>query len=746
MRKVFLLGLVAMGLSLSSKAQSVYWQAASVPNQIQYQVFSFKINTPQLKSELAASGNNNHTGIQLLLPNPQGKTNTFNVWRNTLIPASLQSKFPDVWAFTAVNSNTSTMTAKIEFTNRGLFAMVYDGEGTYFIDPIDKDQGLYKAYYKSNAVKDPLNEDWTCGVDENIRALTDGTIEKVRTAGFTLGDIRRTYRLALSCTGEYAIAVAGSNPSKNDVFAAMTTTINRVNGIYEREVAITMEFIPNNDTLIYTNPITDPFTANNNGGQLLTQNQNNTTTVIGSLNYDIGHIFSTGAGGIAYLGSVCSNSRKARGVTGRPNPIGDPFDVDYVSHEMGHQFGADHSFNVCSGTESQYSAYEPGGGTTIMAYAGICGSINNVQMNSNDYFHKISLDDIQYFFTNLSTGTCAVTDTGYNAPVINVIATNNTIPKLTPFELDYPSTTPDSIGNIVKGNIEQYNLGNFSKDEDLSPTFTTGPAFRSFTPDTITQRVFPRMTIVRSGLTGTRGERLSEVGRAYKFAYNAREVRNDGWGAVNSSDVFTNISVTSTAGPFVVLYPSVGDSIKKDDNNTIYWDVANTNLSPVNCATVDVYLSIDGGETFPIILASAIPNTGNAVISIPDLETNTARIKIKGSNNIFFNISKGNVVIGNTASTYTPPPTGVKDLNEGLNFSIYPNPAHEVLNIAFEQILSTGSISILNTLGQEIWKSSFNAHKKKMTVPTSNFANGVYWVKVIAENGNTTVRKFTVKN
>src|SRR5690606_22782836 len=180
-------------------------------------------------------------------------------------------------------------------------------------------------------------------------------------------------------------------PTKLNVLSAMVTTINRVNGIYEKELSVSLELIGDNDTLIYLNGSTDPFDANNNGGALLGQNQTNTNTVIGAANYDIGHIFSTDGGGIAFLGCVCANNQKARGVTGSPSPVGDPFDVDYVAHEMGHQFGANHSFNACSGTESQQNAFEPGSGSTIMAYAGICGPVNNLQANSHDYFHITSL-------------------------------------------------------------------------------------------------------------------------------------------------------------------------------------------------------------------------------------------------------------------------------------------------------------------------------------------------------------------
>ena len=161
------------------------------------------------------------------------------------------------------------------------------------------------------------------------------------------------------------------------------------------EASIRMQLVPTESLIVFTNPATDPFTGNSNANILIGESQSVISSSIGSANFDIGHTFSTGGGGLAALGCVCYNPAKASGITGSGNPVGDPFDIDYVAHEIGHQFGGDHTFNAntgsCNGNVNSSTAVEPGSGITIMAYAGICGSTDNLAPNSIAYFHAARL-------------------------------------------------------------------------------------------------------------------------------------------------------------------------------------------------------------------------------------------------------------------------------------------------------------------------------------------------------------------
>src|SRR5690348_2212801 len=328
---------------------------------------------------------NTHTATPeiITLPMPDGKTARFKIWESSIMAPELAVKFPGIKTFAGQGIDDPTATIRLDWTARGFHAMILsDITGNVFIDPFRQaDLDNYTIYYKKdlsynkNFFELPVPGAESAPGDAQAREM----------AGPCVGTALRTYRLALACTNEYAEAVSSpSPPDANLTLSAMTTSMNRVNAVYEKELSVRMVFVANESALIYlTDP--DPYT-NDNGNTMLGENTTNINSVIGFNNYDIGHVFSTGGGGVATVGGPCGTS-KARGVTGLPNPTGDAFDIDFVAHEMGHQFGAAHTFNATTGNcgggnRVASSAMEPGSGITIMGYAGICGSTNNLDAHS----------------------------------------------------------------------------------------------------------------------------------------------------------------------------------------------------------------------------------------------------------------------------------------------------------------------------------------------------------------------------
>lgn len=578
-----------------------------------------------------------HTQVVTLdLPLPNGEFSRFRIQESPIMAPELAARYANIRTYNGQALDNRALSVRFDLTPAGFHAMIFTPYGTVYIDPYSRgDIVHYVCYYKHHLLADEARRFIEEGPIDDVGS-SDEIARLVERGVAPSGTHLRTYRLALATTGEYTIFHGGTVPAG---MAAVVTAMNRVNGIYEREVAVRMVLIPNNDILIYTDPATDPYT-NSSGSTMLGQNQSNLDNVIGNANYDVGHVFSTGGGGIAGLGVVCRTGNKARGVTGLPSPIGDPFYVDYVAHEMGHQFGANHTFNgnagSCSGNRSAANAYEPGSGSTIMAYAGICGS-QNLQPNSDDYFHLRSIIEIVAYTTSGSGNGCPVTTvTGNNPPVVMPGSGGFTIPINTPFALTGSASDPES--DPLTFCWEEYDLGPAGHPNSPSGT---APIFRSFLPATSPTRTFPKLSDLLNN-TQTIGEILPSYGRTLMFRLTARDNRAGG-GGVGYAEI--GFSATASAGPFLVTSPNTFTIWSANTQQTITWNVANTNASPVSCPSVNILLSTNGGQTFDIALASGTPNDGSETVTVPLTPTTAARIRVEAANNIFFDISNVNFTI-----------------------------------------------------------------------------------------------------
>lgn len=656
---------------------------------------------PERFSPAAESGN-----LPVLsLPLPGGGMGRFQLEETPVMHPDLQAKYPQIRTYTGRGLDDATAVLKCDLTPWGFHAMVQSSfAGTFYIDPaIHGNDEIYLVYNRKDYLRKKEDALWTCATPdpdgaqelEQVKPLTPAQLAEFQ------GDTKlRRYRLAMACTGEYATFHGGTKPL---VLAAMNTTMNRVNGVYERDFAVTMQLIANNDLLIYLNAATDPYT-NNDGGAMLGQNQTTCNNIIGAANYDIGHVFSTGGGGIAGLSVVCGTS-KANGVTGGGSPVGDPFDIDYVAHEMGHQFGGNHTFGNCGGNVNNPAATEPGSGTTIMAYAGICGG-QNVANNSEDIFHGYSILEMGAFIYTGNANNCPVKiTTTNNNPDVNA-GPNRVIPKSTPFALT-------AIGSDVNGDTLTYTWEQMDWGIAPSPpvsTATVGPLFRSYKGNTSPTRYFPRLPDLVNNINST-WEELPGVARSMTFRVVARD--NDWYaGCTDEDDV--QITVAGTAGPFLVTAPNTNVVWLVGSPQTVTWDVANTTAAPVSCANVRITLSIDGGFTYPIELAASVPNNGSASITVPNNVANTCRVRVESVGNIFFDISNTNFrielppaptfllstslnslnVCAETEGVFSTTSSAIAGFSDSVTVSVSGAPAGAILTVSPNPISPTGTATI----------------------------------------------------
>ncbi len=755
MKKIYAVSIALFATLVVARAQTIpvsLWQETAKPatpelverTWLPLDYRYMHLDVAAMKAALSTAPDELNTSIKdskfiLQLPMPDGTIQHFKMVYAPFMHRDLAAVFPEIRTFTGQGIEDATATIKCDVTQFGFHGYILSSNYTVYIDPVNlHDVNDYLIYYKHNSGRIPS---FTCGVEDElpgsdpISALKNGSNPAVQK---TIGGTLRTYRLALACTGEYS-AVFGSTVANS--LAAMNTSMNRVNGVYEKELCIHLTMVPNDTLLIFLDPVTDGY-SNNDGSAMLGQNQTKCTVTLGGANYDMGHVFSTGGGGIAQLGCICSSSSKAKGVTGSPSPVGDPFDIDYVAHEMGHQFGGNHTFNcetgACFGNRAFTAAYEPGSGITIMAYAGICGGSDNLAAHSIPTFHPKSFDEIIVFSQTGGGNTCAVqTQTGNTAPSI-ALQSNYIIPYKTPFRLVGSGTDPD--GDVLTYSWEEYDLGPAGS---WNAPKGTAPLFQPYNPTLSGTRLCPKLSnvlnAVVNGNVASRGNWMPDTGRVVKFRMTARDNKAGGGGVTNNdaNALVQLTAVNTSSNGFRISSPNTtGINWPALSWQTITWAVGGSDANGINCAEVDIWLSTDGGQTFPYLQALQVPNTGSYSCVILDQQGTQCRFMIEGHGNVFFDINDKDFTISAV--------TAIAENELSKYISVFPNPSIGEFGFALNnnKIQGAVTIDIYDATGRLIKseKANVDAGNNIVTVDLSAATKGVYNAVIRSASGVTSKR------
>jgi subtilisin-like proprotein convertase family protein len=588
---------------------------------------------------------------QVLLPRADGTLEVFSLSNSPVMPQALAARWPMIQTFTGHSLKDPSVKVKCSFSPEwGFKALIRRGDkGIEYVERLAKGQNQYYMVYDRlnfpNELRMNLKRDvqWPPGYEPTPRqerfALPEPTAADRGGSGSLNPVNLKIYRFACATTGEFSQDHGGTTAS---VLAAMVNYTNQLNAIYEGDLDIRLILVDSVEKILFLDPNTDPYTGVT-VYDWLGQNPLAMITHLGAADkYDIGHVFARYITGdaIGVAGGLCCTQFKGRGCSAGNLPYGDYF-FSVVGQEIGHQWSGGHTWNRC-GDNAQFSydsACEPGSGSTIMSYAGACGS-DNVQNSADLYYQICSVFEIRNFVENGTGSTCGSEQpTGNNAPVVTIpLQDNFFIPISTPFELNGSAVDPD--GDSMTYNWAEVDLG---PQTPLGTAVANSPLFRSFPPGNATNRVFPRLQSIITN-TSSVTELLPTYSRDLTFCLVARDNRPGGGGVGVDTVAFRS---TSLAGPFQVISPnSTSVTWKQGEYQVVTWDVANTDKAPVNCQTVNIRLSKNTGFEYPYTLASGVPNTGQACVLVPtDVVASAARIRVEAADNIFFDISNANFKI-----------------------------------------------------------------------------------------------------
>ena len=585
------------------------------------------------------------TPLVLYFPNEENRLEAFELASVPLFSSALAQKFPNIKAYRGRSTSRNGVSIRVTISPQGVSGTMRTPTGMVFMQPKKEGNGDHIYYQRNDALYKDYDTSFCTTVAGNNFSKEE--ISTVKNSNKSAVGVLRTYRFAVAATAEYTNFWGDDDDTngtnQEDALAAVANTVNRMNEVFEVDLGIRLTLVTA-ASLLYTDTNTDPF-----GGDFNDEIQVTLTSEVGEENYDIGHLFHRGEanGDAGSVGNVCRNGQKGSAFSSHPfiatNGSGgdfltDYFDIDYVIHEVGHQFGALHTF--AHSTESFGVNSEPGSGSTIMSYAGIVSG-QNMQRHSDPYFHYHNIQNINDYLKFFSCQS--ETTTTNQIPVLSAGLDYN-IPKGTAYTLTAIATDTDRLSYCW----EQLDSGRVTS-QDFGPNLLSGSMNRSLLPDSLPSRTIPRMSNVLAGnLTqenptiGSAWETVSLVERSLRWGITVRDRDQANPNGVGfSAQDEMNIRVEGDAGPFVVR--SQNDASLEwlsGANEKIVWDVANTDQAPINTDTVSIYLSLDGGKTFPVLLAGNVANDGDEFIVVPgNVSTTQARIKIQADNNIYFAVN-----------------------------------------------------------------------------------------------------------